>query len=166
MHLNKQSEATSKDDPQDIPGVIAPPPLIYAGALAVGLLLHRAFPTKFLPRVVARVLGATLIGIAGVVVTSAIREMRRADTPVNPTEPTKALVVEGPFRFTRNPLYLSLTLLYAGIASLVNALWAMLLLPVVLIVMNRGVIDREERYLERKFGKEYLGYKARVRRWI
>ena len=97
MHLNKQSEATSKDDPQDIPGVIAPPPLIYAGALAGGLLLHRAFPVKFLPRAVARVLGATLIGIAGVVVTSAIREMRRADTPVNPTEPTRALVVKGPF---------------------------------------------------------------------
>ncbi len=166
MHLNKQSEATSKDDPQDIPGVIAPPPLIYAGALAVGLLLQGAFPTKFLPRAVARVVGAILIGIAGVVVTSAIREMRRADTPVNPTEPTRALVVEGPFRFTRNPLYLSLTLLYAGIASFVNALWAMLLLPVVLIVMNRAVIDREELYLERKFGEQYVSYKKGVRRWL
>jgi protein-S-isoprenylcysteine O-methyltransferase Ste14 len=166
MHLNKQSEATSKDDPQDIPGVIAPPPLIYAGALAVGLLLHRAFPVKFLPRVVARVLGATLIGIAGVVVASAIREMRRADTPVNPTEPTRALVAGGPFSFTRNPLYLSLTLLYAGIASLVNALWAMLLLPVALFVINRGVIDREEQYLERKFGEQYVSYKKKVRRWL
>ena len=166
MHLNKQSEGTSKDDPQDIPGVIAPPPLIYAGALAVGLLLQGAFPVKFLPRVVARVLGATLIGIAGVVVTSAIREMRRADTPVNPTEPTRALVAEGPFSFTRNPLYLSLTLLYAGIASFVNALWAMLLLPVALFVINRGVIDREEQYLERKFGEQYVSYKERVRRWI
>jgi protein-S-isoprenylcysteine O-methyltransferase Ste14 len=154
------------DNMQDNAGVIAPPPLIYAGALAAGLLLHAAFPVKFLPRGVARVLGAILIGISGVVVTFAIREMRRADTPVNPTEPTKALVVEGPFRFTRNPLYLSLTLLYAGIASFVNALWAMLLLPVALIVMNRGVIDREERYLERKFGEEYISYKKRVRRWL
>jgi protein-S-isoprenylcysteine O-methyltransferase Ste14 len=166
MHLNKQSEATSKEDPQDIPGVIAPPPLIYAGALAVGLLLQRAFPTKFLPRAVARVVGAILIGIAAVVVTSAIREMRRADTPVNPTQPTKALVVEGPFSFTRNPLYLSLTLLYAGIASFVNVLWAMLLLPVALFVINRGVIDREEQYLERKFGEQYVSYKKRVRRWL
>ena len=154
------------DNMQDNAGVIAPPPLIYAGALAVGLLLHRAFPVKFLSRGVARILGATLIGIAGTVITSAVREMRRADTPVNPTEPTRALVVEGPFRFTRNPLYLSLTLLYAGIASFVNTLWAMLLLPVVLIVMNRGVIDREEQYLERKFGEEYVSYKERVRRWI
>jgi len=166
MHLNKQSEATSKDDPQDIPGVIAPPPLIYAGALTLGLLLQGAFPAKFLPRAVARVGGAVLIGIASAVIASAIREMRRADTPVNPTEPTKALVVKGPFRFTRNPLYLSLTLLYAGIASFVNALWAMLLLPVALFVINRGVIDREEQYLERKFGEQYESYKKRVRRWL
>ncbi len=154
------------DNIQDNAGVIAPPPLIYAGALAAGLLLHGTFPVKFLPRGVARVLGATLIGISGVVVTSAVREMRRAGTTVSPAEPTRALVVEGPFSFTRNPLYLSLTLFYAGIASFVNALWAMLLLPVVLIVINRGVIDREEQYLERKFGEEYVSYKKRVRRWL
>src|SRR5579863_746344 len=112
------------ENTQDTAGVIAPPPLIYVGGLALGLLLHRAFPAKFLPRGVAQVVGVALIGISGVVVTSAIREMRRADTPVNPTEPTRALVVEGPFSFTRNPLYLSLTLLYAGIASLINSLWA------------------------------------------
>ena len=77
-----------------------------------------------------------------------------------------ALVINGPFQFTRNPLYLSLTLVYSGIALLVNAFWALLMLPFVLLVMRQGVIDREECYLERKFGEEYLRYKARVRRWL
>jgi protein-S-isoprenylcysteine O-methyltransferase Ste14 len=92
--------------------------------------------------------------------------MRRAHTNVDPTQPATALVVEGPFMLTRNPLYLSLTLLYTGITILVNTLWAMLLLPVILVVMRWGVIDREERYLERKFGERYLRYKASVHRWI
>jgi protein-S-isoprenylcysteine O-methyltransferase Ste14 len=164
--LMLKGEDSMADNVRDNAGVIAPPPLIYAGGLAVGLLLHRAFPLKFLRSGVAQVLGVALIGVAVRVITSAVREMRRAETPLNPTEPVKALVVEGPFSFSRNPLYLSLTLLYAGIASLVNSLWAMLLLPVVLTVITRRVIEREEQYLERKFGEQYVSYKKRVRRWL
>ncbi len=155
-----------QDNTQDISGVIAPPPLIYAGALAVGLLLRILFPARFLPRWAAPIVGGALIGTAGIIVSTAFREMKQAHTPPNPRQPTRALVVEGPFRFTRNPIYLSLTLLYAGIAALANALWALLLLPIVLIVINRGVIDREEQYLERKFGEEYVRYKAQVPRWL
>ena len=72
----------------------------------------------------------------------------------------------GPFRYTRNPGYLSMAMIYAGIAARANALWAILVLPVALLVIQRGVIEREERYLERKFGEEYLRYKTTVRRWI
>ena len=150
----------------DNPGVIAPPPLIYAGPLAVGLLLNLKFPLRFMPRKVAAILGVTLIGASVALVSQAFQRMRRAGTNVNPTEPATVLVTEGPFKFTRNPLYLSLTLFYAGVATLVNALWAMLMLPAVLFVVNRGVIDREERYLERRFGELYTQYKERVRRWI
>jgi protein-S-isoprenylcysteine O-methyltransferase Ste14 len=153
---------------QDNPGVIAPPPLIYAGALVLGLLLHLIFPikVKLLPRRISRKLGVSLIGMASLLVLSAFRLMRQAGTEVNPAMPTTALVVKGPFQFTRNPIYLSLTLAYTGIATLMNVLWAMLILPFVLLVMRLGVIDREERYLERKFGEEYLEYKSRVRRWL
>ena len=151
---------------QDNPGVIAPPPLIYLGALAVGLLLSRAFPVKFLPRPIAFILGIPCIILAGILTRSAFLEMRRANTNINPRQPAIALVTEGPFRYTRNPLYTSLTLMYTGIALVTNALWAMLLLPMTLLIINRGVIDREEQYLERKFGEQYLNYKARVRRWI
>jgi protein-S-isoprenylcysteine O-methyltransferase Ste14 len=121
----------------DNPGVIAPPPLIYAGPLAVGLLLNLKFPMRFLPRKAAAILGVTLIGASVGLVSQGFQRMRRAGTNVNPTEPATVLVMEGPFKFTRNPLYLSLTLFYAGVATLVNALWAMLLLPIVLFVFSR-----------------------------
>lgn len=92
--------------------------------------------------------------------------MRRAHTNIDPRQPTTTIVVEGPYRFTRNPIYLSLTLLYSGLTVLFNALSGLLLLPIALIILRRGVIEREERYLERKFGEQYLSYKQRVRRWL
>ena len=89
-----------------------------------------------------------------------------ADTTMHINKPVSSLVQHGPFRYSRNPGYLFLTMLYAGIAVLKNALWAILPLPLVLYVIQREVIEREERYLERTFGEEYLAYKARVRRWV
>ncbi len=153
-------------DEQDKAGVVAPPPLIYLGPLVLGLLLNRKFPVPFLPRRMARTLGWPLFS-GGVLLGSwFFRVMRRADTPISPEEPVSSLVTDGPFRYTRNPGYLSIAMFYTGVASLANALWAILLLPATLFVIQRGVIEREERYLERKFGEEYLLYKARVRRWI
>lgn len=151
---------------RDNAGVIAPPPLIYLGPLGVGLLLSKLFPVEILPALASLILGGALIAAAVLIMALAIRLMRRAGTEVNPSKPSTALVVEGPFRFTRNPLYVSLTLLYAGISVLANAVWAMAMLPAVLVVIERGVIRREERYPERKFGEEYRRYKSRVRRWI
>ncbi|HLJ32734.1 MAG TPA: isoprenylcysteine carboxylmethyltransferase family protein, partial [Ktedonobacteraceae bacterium] len=150
----------------DNPGVIAPPPLIFAGPLAIGLLLQRFFPKKFLPRWIGITLGGMSIISGVMLIRGGFREMLSAKTNVNPTLPSTTIVTEGPYRYTRNPLYLGLTLMYAGITFLANAFWAILLLPVVLVVMVYGVIKREEQYLERKFGEQYLNYKARVRRWL
>ena len=141
---------------QDKAGVVTPPPLIYLVALVLGLLLNRKFPTAFLPRRrIARSLGWPLIG-GGVLLAGWFEwAMRRADTPASPYKPVSHVVTEGPSRYTRNPGYLSMTMVYTGIASLANALWAILLLPVALLMIQRGVIEREERYLERKFGEEF-----------
>jgi protein-S-isoprenylcysteine O-methyltransferase Ste14 len=95
-----------------------------------------------------------------------LRTMREADAPVRTDRPVPRLTTEGPFRYTRNPGYLSMAMIYAGIAFLRNALWAILFLPLVLYVTQREVIGREERYLERTFGEKYLAYRARVRRWV
>lgn len=153
-------------DERDNAGVVAPPPLIYLGPLVLGLLLNRKFPVPFLPRKMARTLGWTLLG-GGVLLLGWFEwAIRHAGTPANPYKPVSHVVTEGPFRYTRNPGYLSMAMIYTGVAGLANALWAILLLPVALSVIRRGVIEREERYLEGKFGEEYLHYKARVRRWI
>ena len=153
-------------DEQDKPGIVAPPPLIYLGALIFGLLLNRRLPIGFLPRGIAHVLGWSLLGAGALLLVWFEWAMWQADTSSNPYKPVKHIATQGPFRYTRNPGYLSMAMIYTGIASLANALWAILLLPCALLVIQRGVIEREERYLERKFGEEYLRYKASVRRWI
>jgi protein-S-isoprenylcysteine O-methyltransferase Ste14 len=152
---------------QDHAGVIAPPPFIYLGALLIGILLQLRFPLRFLPRSWTRFLfGGFLIGSSLLLGGAAFREMHNAGTNPNPHEPTTAIVSGGPYTFTRNPIYLSFVVLYTGIAIMANTLWVMLLLPVVQVVMRVGVIEREERYLERKFGEQYLNYKSLVRRWL
>jgi len=92
--------------------------------------------------------------------------MREAAAPIRTDKSVPRLSTEGPFRYTRNPGYLSLAMVYVGIAVLRNLLWAILFLPLVWIVIQREVIRRAERYLERTFGEEYLAYKRRVRRWV
>ena len=95
-----------------------------------------------------------------------LRTMRKTDVPIRTDKPVPRLTTEGPFRYSRNPSYLALAMIYAGIAFLLNSLWTILFLPLVVVVMQREVIGREERYLERAFGEEYLAYKAQVRRWV
>jgi protein-S-isoprenylcysteine O-methyltransferase Ste14 len=153
-------------DDQDNPGGRVPPPLTYLLTLLLGLLLNRRFHVPFLPHGVTRVLGWPLVGGGLALATWFARTMRGADTTLRIDKPVSSLVQNGPFRYSRNPGYLSLTMIYAGIAILRNALWAILLLPLVLHVIQREVIEREERYLQRTFGEEYLAYKRRVRRWV
>ena len=90
----------------------------------------------------------------------------RKGTAVEPWKPTTAIVTTGPYRLTRNPAYVGMALVYAGVALMSDALWVLAPLPIVIAIVDRGVIAREERYLERKFGPEYVDYKTRVRRWV
>jgi len=153
-------------DDQDNPGIRVPPPLIYLFALLLGLLLNRKFHVPCLSHGVARVLGWPLVGGGMALAAWFARTMNAADTTLRIDKPVSSLVQDGPFRYSRNPGYLSLTMLYAGVAVLRNALWAIILMPLVLHVIQREVIEREERYLERTFGEEYLAYKRKVRRWV
>jgi protein-S-isoprenylcysteine O-methyltransferase Ste14 len=149
-----------------IRGGRVPPPLTYLLTLLLGMVLDRRFHVPFLPHGVARVLGWPLVGGGIALATWFIRTMRGADTTLDVDKPVSSLVQDGPFRYSRNPGYLSLAMIYAGIAILRNALWPILFLPLLLLVTQRELIEREERYLERTFGEEYLAYKLRVRRWV
>jgi len=154
------------DDERDNPGIKVPPPLIYLLPLLLGLILDRKAHLPFLPSGVVRILGWPLIG-CGVLIAGWWRKtMRDADAPVRTDRPVPRLTTAGPFGYSRNPAYLSLAMIYAGIAIVRNSLWAILFLPLVVYVIQREVIGREERYLERTFGEDYLSYRAQVRRWM
>jgi protein-S-isoprenylcysteine O-methyltransferase Ste14 len=155
-----------QNDIPDKANVIALPPLIYAAAFVLGLLIQLVFPVHLLPDKLAQVIGVLFILSSVPIAIAALRVLRQAQTTFDTMKPTTAIVTKGPFRYSRNPLYVSLTLLYLGVALLINVLWIVLLVVPVLVVMQRGVIGREEAYLERKFGEKYLSYKARVRRWV
>jgi protein-S-isoprenylcysteine O-methyltransferase Ste14 len=150
----------------DHSGVFIPPPVLYALFFIAGMLLQRIWPVPMVPSVFGRAVGVACI-LSGVALEGwSFLIFRRAGTSVIPIRPSTAIVTEGPFRFSRNPIYVGLTLVYFGAASWLNTVWPLLLLPALLFLVQVYVISREERYLERKFGREYLQYKSRVRRWL
>ena len=146
-------------------GVIAPPPVIYLGFLGLGFALEGLLPGAELPAW-AQWLGAVVI-VAGVaLMLSFERAFKRAGTDANPYRPSSALATDGPYRFSRNPGYLGMAITYIGITLAAEAPWALVMLVPATFVIQYGVIAREERYLERLFGEEYLSYKRTTRRWI
>jgi protein-S-isoprenylcysteine O-methyltransferase Ste14 len=142
------------------------PPALVAGSVLLGFALQKVAPNPVLPKRVRRGLGLALTVSAFAVAFSALRELREAHTPFDVREPTTAVVTTGIYAYTRNPLYLAMMMLYLGIGSLRNSRWHWLLALPTAVALQVAVIAREEAYLERKFGAEYLDYKARVRRWI
>ena len=150
----------------DNPGVVAFPPLIFAAFAAVGIAMHFIAPVPLLPDWPARVVGIGLVFLAGTLALWARRVMVAAGTNIRPDLPALTIVRDGPYRFTRNPMYLSLCLLQVAIGFLVDDWVALLLVVPLALVLHFGVILREERYLEAKFGDQYLELKRRVRRWL
>ena len=150
----------------DNPNVIAPPPLIFLSGLLVGGLISRFFPVEFLPKGFALFAGITLIIAGFAVILTAVLQMRRAETNVEPWKPTTAILDDGIYGVSRNPIYVAMALIYLGVAFSFNSFWFLPPLVLVLLIIHYAVILREEKYLESKFGVEYLNYKNRVRRWI
>jgi protein-S-isoprenylcysteine O-methyltransferase Ste14 len=142
------------------------PPLVYLASILIGLGLHLAVP---LPMTGGRWLdlwGAALMAASLLLFGYAVKLFRAAGTPVPARKPTTAIVTTGPYRFTRNPIYLAFSLLQLGLALLVGSWWLLATLVLAFALMHWIVVPREERYLEARFGDEYRRYKASVRRWL
>jgi protein-S-isoprenylcysteine O-methyltransferase Ste14 len=160
----------STDDPgglaNEIPDLVGFPPAYFLVPLAVGLLLQRIHPFRLLPRPLARLLGVPLLAGGLALAGWAFATMLRAKTSPDPHQPVRALVTDGPFRLTRNPIYTALAMIYLGVSTLADTAWPLLWFPATVAAVQSGVIVREERYLERRFGPSYAAYRRQVRRGV
>jgi protein-S-isoprenylcysteine O-methyltransferase Ste14 len=142
------------------------PPLVYMTSLVSGAVMHLAMPLPFLPATLAVALGVPLVGVAIALFSYSVAQFRAAGTPVPARKPTTVIVRTGPYHFSRNPIYLAFSVFQLGIAISVNSVWLLATLVGAVALIHYVVIPREEQYLERKFGAQYLDYKAAVRRWL
>ena len=152
---------------RDTSGVAVRPPIAWALAVAMALLLHWLYPLPFLPASLPAATIGGLVFLAGLALLIwAAFTFRRAGTNVPTNRPTTTIVAAGPYRYSRNPIYVGMFLGLAGIALGFDSLWPLVLLLPFFLVIRYGVVAREEAYLERKFGDVYSTYKGRVRRWL
>ncbi len=157
----------ASSDTQDVANLgLVRPPLVYLGAILIGVGLDLVRPLRWLPAGTAAWVGVPLVIVALALFVASTREFRKAATPIPGNAPTTAIVQSGPYRFSRNPIYLAFTLFVLGIACWVNSIWLLGTLCAAVLLMSAVVIPREERYLARRFDLEYREYKAKVRRWL
>jgi protein-S-isoprenylcysteine O-methyltransferase Ste14 len=157
------------DDPNamDRSNAVVRPPIAWAIAFVAGLGLDRLYPLPFIPEYLpGRWIGIIVFAAAFGLAAWAIAMMRAFGTPVETVNPTTTIVSDGPYSFTRNPIYLGMLLGQVGLAIGLNSLWILVTMIPFYFILRYGVIDREEAYLERKFGRVYIDYKSRVRRWL
>jgi protein-S-isoprenylcysteine O-methyltransferase Ste14 len=146
--------------------VMVKPPQLYLIAIILGGLVHLLWPLPLGFPVALTLIGLTLIAVSLLLMVWASHEFRQAETAVPHKIGASTLVTTGPYRFTRNPMYISLTLLQLGIGLIMGSAWVLLALIPVSVIINQGVIDREEDYMTDQFGQRYLDYKTAVRRWL
>jgi protein-S-isoprenylcysteine O-methyltransferase Ste14 len=167
IRMMKRIERPAMDDTADTAQVIVRPLVAWGLAVIAGLALNWLVPLPFLPAELPAVwLGAAVFIIALALFAWAIVTMTRAGSNVPTSLPATAIVDSGPYRFTRNPIYVGLLLALIGLAIAFDNLWLLMTLAPFALVIRYGVIAREEAYLERKFGDLYRGYRSRVRRWL
>lgn len=160
---NRRKRANKKEAAK----VIALPPIIYAAVFIAGLVLNRMFRGVILQEPsTGDVVGGLMLGAGLFLMAWAVRTFSKGGENPDVRKPTNKILSSGPYAFSRNPMYVSMTLAYVGIALIVNVVWPLVFLPVAFIVLHYGVVLREEQYLERKFGDEYRRYKSKVRRHI
>ena len=160
--MTKSTDTISND--VALPGLLRPP-LVLLAAITLGVVLNLIWPLPFIPA--AMVLAGPVILIAAVLLfVLSVREFRATRTSVRGNERTTAIVRTGPYRFSRNPIYLGFVLFLLGLALLLNNLWLLVALAAFASFISIIVIPREEEFLERNFQAEYSEYKASVRRWL
>ena len=143
-----------------------PPPVLYLAGLAIGVALDYLWPLSIISGFLRYVIGSVLIALSAVIMPPVRKRFRRAATPFDVRKAASALIIDGPYRFSRHPTYVSLTMLYLGLGVLLDNGWVLILVVPIFLAMDLWVVQREERHLEAKFGDQVRRYKAGVRRWL
>ncbi len=152
---------------QQTPGIRLFPPLVYAVSLFIGLGIEQLLPLVSIPWTWRAGPAVVLIALSGLLIAPTVMRFRKADTPFfNFRKCATTLITDGPYRYSRNPGYLALTLLYLGVGVLFSSAWVWVLVVPTLLIINVAVVRKEEQHLESQFGEEYLRYKTAVRRWL
>ena len=159
-------KATDEAKQPDHAGVAFHPPLLLVASLGVGFLLRWLAPLPVFTSTASVMIGPVIVALSFGIFFWAVGTMLHGHASIPTNKPTDAIVAGGPFRFSRNPIYLSMILLHIGVGAWTKSFWFFVLAAISVALLTWGVILREERYLARKFGDEYLSYKSRVRRWI
>ena len=163
--LTKPKIMESKNDN---PGIYVPPPLLYAATFLAAVLIQRLLPLNkdFFYTIASKLIGSVIILISLFFTFPALRQFFKTKNTLVTLKPANSLQTTGIYSVSRNPMYVSLLLLYIGLSFIIGNWWNLLLLPVLILVVQGYVINREEKYLDRRFGQQYFDYKAKVRRWL
>lgn len=160
------SDESKNDTLPDHANVAIFPPLLFGLSLVAGFGLRAIFPSPFLSDRLASIGGPFIVGVSLILAAWAVRTMHAGGASIPTGDPTDVIVRDGPYRFSRNPIYLAMVLSLAGIGVWANSLWFVGLAIVTAVLLSWGAITCEEAYLQRKFGDRYLAYKNSVRRWL
>lgn len=161
-----QHDETNQELPPDHAGVAFHPPVMLLVFILLGFGIRAVAPFSIIPDLVAQIVGPIIVSLAFAFFFWALATMRRSGGSVPTGEPTDVIVTQGPYRYSRNPIYLSMIALLLGLGIWVNSLWFVAFAVLSVFLLQWGVISREEAYLERKFGSRYTSYKSHVRRWL
>jgi len=147
-------------------GIKLPPPIIYLAALIIGVVLDDFWPFSPLSEIWGHIIGSVLILVSILLVPTFLIQFKKAGTTFDVRKSATTLITNGPYRYSRNPAYISLTLLYLGLGAFFHNAWIIVIVIPVLLIMDLWIVRKEERHLEAKFGEEYLRYKSVVHRWL
>ena len=145
---------------------VVPPPLIYLAGLLIGLALDAAWPAAFLPAPAQYVAGGMVIAVSLGLFAVVLGAFARSGTSIDHRRPTTSIIASGPFRYSRNPVYVSMTLLLIGLGLAIDSVWIVAMAVPAALVTHRFVILKEEAFLAKKFGQDYERYRQTVRRWV
>ena len=153
---------------QDHPGVYIPPPIIYAAVFVIAYFIQKLLPInkEFFLTSLSTVMGIIIIAPGFFFILPAMFKFLKTKNTLITVKPARSLQMSGIYSISRNPMYVSLLLFYIGLSFMIGNWWNFILLPLLILFVQGYIIQREEKYLDRKFGQEYLDYKRIVRRWI